>query len=68
VPKRNCSAPKVGAPAANEVRAHQAGAEEGDGGLSFCDKALAYTNGLDRSSFGADPMRYDATAGSAPHR
>lgn len=29
--------------------------------ISFCDKALSYTNGLDRSTFGADPMRYDAT-------
>jgi uncharacterized protein with HEPN domain len=29
--------------------------------ISFCDKALSYTTGLDRSTFGADPMRYDAT-------
>lgn len=29
--------------------------------LGFCDKALAYTKGLDRSTFGVDPMRYDAT-------
>lgn len=29
--------------------------------LAFCDKALAYTKGLDRSTFAADPMRYDAT-------
>jgi len=29
--------------------------------ISFCDKVLAYTAGLDRSTFGADPMRYDAT-------
>jgi uncharacterized protein with HEPN domain len=29
--------------------------------LAFCDKALAYTQGLDRSTFAADPMRYDAT-------
>jgi uncharacterized protein with HEPN domain len=29
--------------------------------IAFCDKALAYTNGLDRSTFSADPMRYDAT-------
>jgi uncharacterized protein with HEPN domain len=29
--------------------------------IAFCDKALAYTKGLDRSSFAADPMRYDAT-------
>ncbi len=28
---------------------------------AFCDKALAYTRGLDRSTFAADPMRYDAT-------
>lgn len=26
----------------------------------FCDKVLAYTQGLDRASFAADPMRYDA--------
>jgi uncharacterized protein with HEPN domain len=29
--------------------------------IAFCDKALAYTKGLDRSTFAADPMRYDAT-------
>jgi uncharacterized protein with HEPN domain len=29
--------------------------------IAFCDKALAYTSGLDRSTFVADPMRYDAT-------
>jgi uncharacterized protein with HEPN domain len=29
--------------------------------ILFCDKALSYTTGLDRSTFGADPMRYDAT-------
>ncbi len=29
--------------------------------IAFCDKALAYTKGLDRSNFAADPMRYDAT-------
>ncbi|MCU0814877.1 MAG: DUF86 domain-containing protein [Burkholderiaceae bacterium] len=29
--------------------------------LAFCDKAPAYTQGLDRSTFAADPMRYDAT-------
>ena len=29
--------------------------------IVFCDKALAYTKGLDRSTFAADPMRYDAT-------
>lgn len=29
--------------------------------ISFGDKALSYTNGLDRATFGADPMRYDAT-------
>jgi uncharacterized protein with HEPN domain len=29
--------------------------------ITFCDKALDYTRGLDRSTFGADPMRYDAT-------
>lgn len=29
--------------------------------IAFCDKALAYTKELDRSSFAADPMRYDAT-------
>ena len=27
----------------------------------FCDKVLAYTRGLDRDSFSADAMRYDAT-------
>jgi len=29
--------------------------------ISFCVKALSYTTGLDHSTFGADPMRYDAT-------
>jgi len=29
--------------------------------IAFADKALAYTSGLDRSTFAADPMRYDAT-------
>ncbi len=29
--------------------------------IAFCDKALAYTKGLDRSTFAADPLRYDAT-------
>ena len=29
--------------------------------IAFCDKALSYTKGLDRSTFGVDPMRYDAT-------
>jgi uncharacterized protein with HEPN domain len=29
--------------------------------IAFCDKAMAYTKGLDRSTFSADPMRYDAT-------
>ena len=29
--------------------------------VSFCDKALAYTHGLDRATFPLDPMRYDAT-------
>ena len=29
--------------------------------IAFCDKALDYTKGLDRSTFAADPMRYDAT-------
>jgi uncharacterized protein with HEPN domain len=29
--------------------------------VSFCDKVVTYTQGLDRSSFAADPMRYDAT-------
>jgi uncharacterized protein with HEPN domain len=29
--------------------------------VAFCDKALAYTRGLDRATFAADPMRYDAT-------
>jgi uncharacterized protein with HEPN domain len=28
--------------------------------IAFCDKALAYTAGLDRSTFAADPMRYDS--------
>jgi hypothetical protein len=25
--------------------------------IAFCDKALAYTKGLDRSTFATDPMR-----------
>jgi len=29
--------------------------------IAFCDKALAYNQGLDRSAFGTDRMRYDAT-------
>ncbi len=29
--------------------------------LAFCDKALAYTQPLDRASFRVDAMRYDAT-------
>ena len=29
--------------------------------ITFCDRALAYTKGLDRSTFATDPMRYDAT-------
>ena len=29
--------------------------------IAFCDKVLAYTQGLDRTSFTADSMRYDAT-------
>lgn len=29
--------------------------------IAFCDKALAYTKGLDRETFSTDPMRYDAT-------
>lgn len=29
--------------------------------LVFCGKVDAYTKGLDRASFAADPMRYDAT-------
>lgn len=29
--------------------------------VAFCDKAQAYTHGLDRGSFAADTMRYDAT-------
>jgi uncharacterized protein with HEPN domain len=29
--------------------------------VAFCDKALTYTKGLDRTTFAADPMRYDAT-------
>lgn len=28
--------------------------------LVFCDKVLAYTQGLDRASFAANSMRYDA--------
>lgn len=26
-----------------------------------CDKVLAYTQGIDRTGFASDPMRYDAT-------
>jgi uncharacterized protein with HEPN domain len=29
--------------------------------VAFCDKVLAYTHGLERESFAADAMRYDAT-------
>lgn len=29
--------------------------------IAFCDKALAYTKGLERGTFGVDAMRYDAT-------
>jgi uncharacterized protein with HEPN domain len=29
--------------------------------IAFCDQALGYTHGLDRTSFAADVMRYDAT-------
>ena len=29
--------------------------------VAFCDKVAAYTRGLDRASFAADAMRYDAT-------
>ena len=29
--------------------------------VSFCDKVIEYTRGLDRNSFTADAMRYDAT-------
>jgi hypothetical protein len=29
--------------------------------VSFIDKALAYTQGLERAAFGIDSMRYDAT-------
>ena len=29
--------------------------------LVFCGKVVAYTQGLDRASFAADAMRYDAT-------
>ena len=29
--------------------------------VAFCDKVMAYTQGLDRSSFAVDAMRYDAT-------
>ncbi len=29
--------------------------------VTFCDKVLIYTTGLDRASFTADAMRYDAT-------
>lgn len=28
--------------------------------VSFCDKVVVYTKGLDRGSFAADAMRYDA--------
>jgi uncharacterized protein with HEPN domain len=34
--------------------------------IAFCDKALAYTKGLDRSTFADDPMRYDATRAASP--
>jgi len=29
--------------------------------VSFCDKVIVYTQGLDRVSFAVDEMRYDAT-------
>ena len=29
--------------------------------IAFCDQALGYTHGLERTSFAADAMRYDAT-------
>lgn len=29
--------------------------------VSFCDRVLVYTKGLDRASFAADTLRYDAT-------
>ena len=29
--------------------------------LIFCDKALRYMHGVERTSFALDPMRYDAT-------
>ena len=29
--------------------------------VACCDKALAYTKGIDRPAFAADAMRYDAT-------
>lgn len=29
--------------------------------VAFCDKVLLYTQGLERATFPADPMRYDAT-------
>jgi uncharacterized protein with HEPN domain len=29
--------------------------------VAFCDKVASYTHGLERSSFGIEPMRYDAT-------
>jgi uncharacterized protein with HEPN domain len=29
--------------------------------LAFCDKVAVYTRGLDRASFAADGLRYDAT-------
>jgi uncharacterized protein with HEPN domain len=29
--------------------------------VAFCDKVLTYTHGVNRSSFAAEPMRYDAT-------
>ena len=28
--------------------------------IAFCDKVVSYTVGLDRNSFAAQPMRYDA--------
>lgn len=29
--------------------------------IASCDKVLLYTRGLERTTFAADPMRYDAT-------
>lgn len=29
--------------------------------IAFCDKVLPYTKGLNRATFAADSMRYDAT-------